>query len=386
MQTPLTPPLVAHTPISHPLPTNPIQLRLLQMMEEVEDYAILMLDATGVIESWNKGAQRIKGYNAEEIVGQNFRLFYTPEDRQLDVPGKLLKEASIKGKVNCEGWRLKKNNVEFWASVSITAIYGEAGEVIGFAKITRDLTERKLAEKTIQTHLQNINRKNKELEEFVYIASHDLQEPLLNLMNFTELLQEEYAPLFDETAGLYFEAISQGAHRMRNLIRGLLDYSRLGQQVELSEVDCQAMLLTLQQDLSVSIQNASALIHVGALPTLQVYATEFRQLFQNLISNAIKFTTPNRRPEIHISAQATAMGWKFSIQDNGIGIPLDFQDKIFRIFQRLHRHDEYEGSGIGLAHCKKIVEMHGGDLSLVSTVGQGTTFFFTIPFQVASIT
>ncbi len=362
------------------LQSDHIKLRLLQMMEEVEDYAILLLDQSGNIESWNKGAQRIKGYSAEEVIGKNFRIFYSAADCLMDTPGEILREAAAKGTINREGWRVKKDQSMFWGSVTMTAIHDEQGATIGFAKITRDLTQQRLAEKTIRQHAQQIERKNKELEQFVYIASHDLQEPLLNLTNFVELLQYEYGPLFDETAGMYFDVITQGASRMRNLIRCLLDYSRLGQQIELKEVDCQALLESIQSDLSVSIKNAQATIHVEPLPTLVGYETELNQLFQNLLSNALKFRKPGIAPQIQVRAERQATSWCFRISDNGIGIAPEFKEKIFLIFQRLHEREAYEGNGIGLAHCKKIVEMHGGDISVESEPGRGSTFLITLPF------
>lgn len=350
------------------------------MMEEVEDYAIILLDQQGYIQSWNKGAQHIKGYSSEEIIGKNFRTFYSDADVLLDIPGQILEEAALKGSTHREGWRVKKDQTMFWGSVTVTALHDPEGAVIGYAKITRDLTERILSERTIQQHAQQIARKNKELEQFVYIASHDLQEPLLNLTNFVELLQDEYGELFDETASMYFDVISQGASRMRNLIRCLLDYSRLGQHVELSLVDTQVLMETVCSDLSVPIKKAGAQIHFQELPTLVGYATELHQLFQNLLSNAIKFRKPGQCPDICITAEKTTQGWCFAVSDNGIGIAPEFREKIFLIFQRLHERESYEGNGIGLAHCKKIVEMHGGSIQVNSEAGQGSTFLITLPF------
>ncbi|MDQ1086625.1 ATP-binding protein [Siphonobacter sp. SORGH_AS_1065] len=371
-----------HTPplASTSLLSDPTKLKLLQMMEEVEDYAIILLDNKGYIQSWNKGAERIKGYSAQEIIGKNFRVFYSETDLLLDTPSQLLLEAASKGSVQREGWRVKKDKTTFWASISIKALYNEKAEVIGFAKITRDLTDRQLAEKIILQHAQQIERKNKELEQFVYIASHDLQEPLLNLTNFVELLQYEYGSLFDETANMYFDVISQGASRMRNLIRCLLDYSRLGQQAKLVRVDCQQLVETVISDLSVPIKASGAEIHFENLPILVGYATELHQLFQNLLSNAIKFRKPGVSPDIRITAEQTAEGCRFAVSDNGIGIAPEFKEKIFLIFQRLHEREVYEGNGIGLAHCKKIVEMHGGTIQVESVTNQGSTFWVTLPF------
>jgi light-regulated signal transduction histidine kinase (bacteriophytochrome) len=250
---------------------------------------------------------------------------------------------------------------------------------MGFVKITRDLTDRMQAETTIKAHAQHLEMKNKELEQFVYIASHDLQEPLLNMSNFVELLQLEYAPQLDETASLYLDVIQQSTERMRSLIKGLLDYSRLGKEKTLSTIDCHQLIETLKEDLTASLTAAGAELVYTDLPVVSAYPIELRQLFQNLISNAIKFKKSDTLPLIRIWAEKLNGHWRFAINDNGIGIDPVYHDKIFLIFKRLHDREVYEGNGIGLAHCKKIVEMHGGDLTVESVPGEGSTFFFTIP-------
>lgn len=358
------------------------QLRLLRMMDEIDNHAIILLDRQGYIETWNKGAEKIKGYKAEDIIGQNFRVFYGESDRQAGLPSQLLAEAALAGKVYHEGWRLRNDGSRFWGAVTIVASHDEQGVLTGFAKVTRDLTERVEAETTIKLHAQNLEIQNKELEQFVYIASHDLQEPLLNVSNSAELLQFEYGDKLDESAEMYLNVISQCTHRMRDLIKDLLDYSRIGRKRELATVDCQQMIDTLRDDLSVRLRQTGATLVYDTLPTVNVYAVELRQLVQNLISNAIKFTTAGRKPVVTISATRHDHHWQFAVADNGIGIDPSYRDKIFKIFQRLHGRDAYEGNGIGLAHCKKIVELHGGELWVESVPGQGSTFFFTIPTHI----
>jgi PAS domain S-box-containing protein len=349
------------------------------MMEEIDDHSIIFLDKQGNIETWNRGAEKIKGYTTEEIIGKNFNLFYGDTDRQQNLPARLLHEASAKGKTYHEGWRQRQNNSQFWGATTITALHSEQGEVMGFVKITRDLTDRMQAETTIKAHAQHLEMKNKELEQFVYIASHDLQEPLLNMSNFVELLQLEYAPQLDETASLYLDVIQQSTERMRSLIKGLLDYSRLGKEKTLSTIDCHQLIETLKEDLTASLTAAGAELVYTDLPVVSAYTIELRQLFQNLISNAIKFKKADTLPLIRIWAEKLNGHWRFAINDNGIGIDPAYHDKIFLIFKRLHDREVYEGNGIGLAHCKKIVEMHGGDLTVESVPGEGSTFFFTIP-------
>jgi len=355
------------------------QVKLLKMMEEIDDHAIILLDKEGNVETWNRGAQKIKGYLASDIIGKNFRIFYLETDRQSGLPTHLLATALATGKAYHEGWRLRQDGSQFWGSITITALHDESGTLVGYAKITRDLTERMQAEITNRKQLLELEKHNKELEQFVYIASHDLQEPLINVSNFIELFEEEYAPHFDDTAKMYLDVIKQSTQRLRNLIKGLLDYSRLGKAKSLSMVDCNQLVATLLSDLATSIALADAKIQFTPLPTIAAYPVELRQLFQNLIGNAIKFRKANLSPVITISAEKRDKVWQFAVCDNGIGIDSTFKQTIFLMFRRLHDQEAYEGNGIGLAHCKKIVEMHGGRLTVESLPGQGSTFLFTIP-------
>lgn len=226
---------------------------------------------------------------------------------------------------------------------------------------------------------QALISKNKELEQFAYIASHDLQEPLRSVTSFSQLIDEEYRDQIGEEGGQYLDYLQEASTRMRSLIKGLLDYSRLGREAQLSAVDTAAVLRAVKVDLSTAIAESNATITAGPLPVLQGYETEFRQLLQNLLSNAIKFRKADTAPQIHITATKTDIHWEFSIQDNGIGIAPAYQEKIFLIFQRLHNRSMYEGTGIGLANCRKIVELHGGSLRVVSEPDKGSNFIFTIP-------
>ncbi|WP_419701555.1 sensor histidine kinase [Mucilaginibacter sp. NFX135] len=362
------------------------QLQLLKLVEEIEGYAILALDTKGNIESWNKGAEKIKGYQAEEIIGQHISVFYTELDLIIGLPEKLLAEASLKGTAYNESWRVRKDKTMFWGSVTITALHDDDGNITGYAKVTRDLTERMLAETTIRRHAEDLEIKNKEIEQFVYIASHDLQEPLFTVNSFVEFFQTEYHHLFDENAKTYLNFIVQATDRMKNLIKNLLDYSHLGSEKTVANIDCNQLLNTLTADLANQIKKSGAKVLYNDLPVIKGYPTELSQLFQNLISNAIKFRDKRELPEIEISAIKESACWRFKIKDNGIGIDPRFREKIFLIFQRLHGRSEYEGNGIGLAHCKKIVELHGGRISVEPNDGQGCSFVFTIPFKLNLVT
>ncbi|TPN82269.1 YfiR/HmsC family protein [Aquimarina algicola] len=249
-------------------------------------------------------------------------------------------------------------------------------------KFTKELEAKNIA---IEKQSLEIEKKNEELEQFAYIASHDLQEPLNTISSFITLIAEEYGDGFDELGKESLFYIKDASVRMKKLIDALLQYSRLGTHKEHEAVDCDTLLKELKKDLANSIQASEAKIHVEELPVVQGSEIELRLLFQNLISNAIKFRSSTVQPKIDISCTKTIDSksqrpvWQFAIKDNGIGIPKEHQERIFAIFQRLHTREMYEGTGIGLAHCKKIVEAHQGTLWLTSEEGKGSTFYFTIP-------
>ena len=231
----------------------------------------------------------------------------------------------------------------------------------------------------------DLERKNKELEQFAYVASHDLQEPLRTTSSFVGLIQKQYKGQLDEKADKYLSFIAQSSDRMKVLIKDLLDYSRIGRKKELEEVDCNIMLNEVLADLGKAINETGAEITTEQLPVVNGYLTEIKQLFQNLIINAIKFREKTIPPQINISVQKISGYWQFAFKDNGIGIAKENNERIFIIFQRLHTRNEYSGSGIGLSHSKKIVELHKGKIWMESELGKGTTFYFTLPTLQAGI-
>ena len=237
--------------------------------------------------------------------------------------------------------------------------------------------------KKAQVELINMNNqllyKNRELGQFAYIASHDLQEPLRTMHSFTQLLEEQYKGKLDEDADKYIRFISEASTRMSEQIKGLLDYSKIGSEKQLDLVDCNEVANLLLGDLDSVIKESKAKIQIDKLPTLNAYPTELKQLFHNLITNAIKYRKKDQDPLINIAALREDGHWKFSFADNGIGIEDQHKEKIFILFKRLHGRAEYEGEGIGLAQCKKIIELHGGKLWVNSQYNQGSTFYFTIP-------
>lgn len=245
-------------------------------------------------------------------------------------------------------------------------------------QLEKNVDESERAKLLIEENNRKLSQVNQELEQFSYIASHDLQEPLRTVVSFIKLFEERYGEDFDDQAWKFLGFIKASSGRMQQLIRGLLDYSRLGQQSPFVEVSCQELLSEVCDDLQSKIQDRGAVVNYSDLPTISAKTTELRLVFQNLVSNALKFCAPGVKPEVDIAAQRIEGGWRFSVSDNGVGVAEADRQRIFVIFQRLHADSDYEGSGIGLAHCKKIVEQHGGEIYLESTLGEGSIFYFTI--------
>jgi len=233
-------------------------------------------------------------------------------------------------------------------------------------------------EKKVLQRTAELESKNKELEQFAYVASHDLQEPLRTTSSFVELIRKQYHGKLDGNADKYIDYVIQASDRMKTLIKDLLDYSRIGREKKFEPVDCNVTFGEVMADLAKVIKENKAEIIANRLPLVYAFPTELKLLFQNLISNSIKFQKPGIAPKIEISANKENGHWHFVFRDNGIGIEKQYQQRIFIIFQRLHNRSEYEGSGIGLAHCKKIVELHGGKIWVESEAGRGSTFHFTL--------
>ena len=376
------------------------EMRYHRMIAEVEEYAIILLSPEGIIENWNKGAEKIKGYKANEIVGKHFSKFYTPEDRTKKLPEKVLNEAATKGRATHEGWRVRKDGSLFWGSIVLTALHDEKNEIIGFSKVTRDLTERKNSEENLKANTKDLEEKNRQLEQmnqalssFAYVSSHDLQEPLRKIQTFTTRITELETNLTER--GLdYFQRIQNAAKRMQVLIEDLLTYSRTStDERKFETVDLNTILEDVKNDLKEKIEEKHAVIKSGDLPVLNVIAFQFRQLLTNLIGNSIKFSKSDVPPKIQITSALEKGSSKFpgtdaakdyhhiTVTDNGIGFESEYNTKIFEVFQRLHGRSEYSGTGIGLAICKKIIENHHGFISAEGETDKGATFHLLLPAQ-----
>jgi signal transduction histidine kinase len=247
-------------------------------------------------------------------------------------------------------------------------------------QLQKEIEVRKRAEESLKEYSTELARSNADLQQFAYVASHDLQEPLRSVSSFSQLLSRRYQGQLGPDADDFITFIVEGATRMQTLINDLLTFSRVGTRGNpFTPVDCAEVLAAAEENLEVTIADTGAAITHDPLPMVSADPTQVTQLFQNLLSNAIKFRRMQESPRIHVSATRQDGAWRFSVNDNGIGIAPRYFDRIFVIFQRLHGREEYPGTGIGLAICKKIVERHGGCIWVESEPGKGSTFHFTIP-------
>jgi light-regulated signal transduction histidine kinase (bacteriophytochrome) len=274
---------------------------------------------------------------------------------------------------------VRKDGSLVWVNMTSSLMRAPDGVPEYFITVVEDISQRKQAEEALQHVVQDLRRSNADLEQFAYVASHDLQEPLRMVASYTQLLSRRYRGRLDSDADDYIAFAVGGAMRMQRLISDLLSYSRVGTRGKpFQRVDTNDLLRQVCASLGAAIEESQAIITHDDLPMVLADEGQLGQLFQNLVGNAIKFRGP-QPPRVHMSARHTSGVWEFAVRDNGIGIDQEHFDRIFVIFQRLHNRDQYPGTGIGLAICKKIVERHGGRIWVQSQPGQGATFYFTLP-------
>jgi PAS domain S-box-containing protein len=362
------------------------ELRYRVLVEGVQDYAIFSMDPAGVITSWNVGAERIKGYKPEEIIGRNFSTFYTPEDRANELPKRVLATAASEGHFAGEGWRVRKDGTRFWSNIVVTALRDDEGNLYGFSKVTRDMTERKRLLDAIQQHahelelrIQEREESNAELEAFAYSVSHDLRAPLRAINGFAEAMREDCASSLDERGRDYLNEITTAASRMNTLVQDLLDYGRVSRinmplgSVGLLEVVHQAVEQLGDQ------RRGSLAIDVPANLYVQGHPQVLAQVVLNLLTNAFKFHAENVIPAVSVFTEQHEGRVRLSVRDNGIGIAPQHQDRIWQVFERLHEREAFPGTGIGLAIVKRAVGRMHGSYGVESDSGKGSTFWIELP-------
>jgi PAS domain S-box-containing protein len=351
-----------------------------RLVSTVRDYAIFMLDPDGNIRTWNAGARHLKGYEPEEIIGRHFSTFYTDADRARDHPAHELDIAIREGRYEEEGWRVRKDGTTFWASVTITALWDGDGRLTGFAKVTRDLTERKRAEETLHQAVEDLREANAELDRFASVAAHDMTDPLRTVSGFAEVLvHEELSP---EERREYAQYILDSSTRLAGMLRGLLTYARAGRAVvEHQPVRLGQLVDQVQQDLTQAIAESGAHVttRIEAEACVLADPHDVRMILQNLVSNSLKFGRAES-PEVTIAAEpAEDGGWRIAVVDNGPGITPEEQRTIFNAFQRASSARDRAGYGLGLATCHRLVARHGGRIGVESDPGQGSRFWFVLP-------
>jgi PAS domain S-box-containing protein len=471
------------------------------LLDGIQSYAIFAMDPGGRVTSWNAGAQRIKGYTADEIIGHNFSCFFPPEDIELGRPEEILRITAANGHHEEQGMRVRKDGSRFSASLTFTALRDPSGNLLGFSEFSHDLSEskeseakyrglleaapdamvivdeagdivllnlqaekqfgyrrdellgqkltriipegfaerliadgtrtaaealaqqigmgielygrrrdgrefpieimlsplesaqgilvtaairnitaRKEAEKNLLRTAEELKQKNDQLQQFAYVASHDLQEPLRMVASYTQLLAKRYVGRLDSDADEFIAYAVDGCNRMQQLILDLLAYSRSGTDGKAQRViSTENVLKEALMNLRAMIEESGAVVTHDSLPTIMSSGSQLGQIFQNLIGNAIKYRSASA-PHVNISATKDgAKGWIFAVRDNGMGIEPQYFEKIFVLFQRLHGREEFSGTGIGLAVCKKIVEQLGGTIWVESQPEKGSTFYFSLP-------
>jgi len=337
---------------------------------------LVTIGPDGKITDVNNSTEVATGFSRDEIIGTDFSDYFTEPNKAKEGYKQVFKEGFVKD----YSLEIKHKNGQLTPVLYNASVYkDDSNNVIGVFASARDITERKEAEKVLKIRLDELARSNAELEQFAYVSSHDLQEPLRMIASYLQLLERKYKGKLDAKADKYINFSVDGATRMQNLIDDLLAFSRVTTQAdELKPTDLEPIYTEVLSNLEVLINENNAILKHDPLPIIIADKTQISQVFQNLINNAIKFRS-EEQPKINISVTEKDNQWLFAVQDNGIGIDPKHSDRIFEVFKRLHKKRDYPGTGIGLAICKKIIERHGGLIWVESELGKGSIFYFTLP-------
>lgn len=364
-----------HSSIRGPLGHSADQLFKL-IVSSVKDYAILMLDREGYILTWNEGAERTSGYSPEEIIGKHFSVFYTSEAIEANHPQHELDVASATGRYEEEGWRVRKDGSMFWSNVVITALY-EENELVGFAKVTRDLTEKKMAEQQREENARLLAETNEELQRLAYIVSHELQAPITTITRYCNLLRVRYKDKLGADANDFLHKISFSSQLIGRMVDDLWTYARVSTPgIEAEPVLLNVALTDAIRELGEQVRGVQ--LEHDELPIIRGNRSQLIYLFKEMIGNAIRYRS-EASPVINIGLDRQADGFVFTVKDNGIGIDPLFSSDVFKLFHRVKSEPDPAGTGMGLAICRKIVQQHRGRIWLESQIGLGSTFFVWFP-------
>lgn len=360
------------------------------LLLEFKDYAIIRVDPAGFVRSWNFGAEHIYGYSYEEIIGQHISVFYSEKlPAKEAAANRSLQIALAAGRCEEEGWRYNKQGKPFYANAILTALYNADGSLKGFAKVTRDITQQKSLEAEnlllhgqledkVRQRTRELEIVNKELEAFSYSVSHDLRTPLRAISGYSMMLKDDYGSKLDVEGNRIMDAIVANTKMMGQLIDDLLTFSKMARLETVSErIDMTRLVERCLEDLS--REQSNHIITVAALPPCSGDITMFRQVWFNLLANAIKYSSKKEKPQIEIGSTDDPGFHVYYVKDNGVGFDMKYANKLFGVFQRLHRQDEFEGTGLGLALVKRIISKHGGDIWADASPNKGATFYFSVP-------
>jgi PAS domain S-box-containing protein len=337
------------------------------------------INAEGIVTRVNEAECRLLGYSADQIIGKPVWMFVAPHQSEESSEAIRRKMAAEVQLFPFERELVTSSGAQVVVQIHENYIKNVHGGILGLRSVLLDITERKRQEELLQRQAAELARSNAELEQFAYVASHDLQAPLRRVSSYTQLLARRYKGKLDKDADEFINFAVENANRMQELITDLLALSRVGTRgSEFQNVDAGAVLARAIENLQVYIEENGAVITTDPLPMVWADPTQLGQLFQNLIGNAIKFHGAEA-PHVWISVTEQDGGWCFSVRDNGIGLENKYSERIFQVFQRLHTEKEYPGTGIGLAICKKIMERHAGRIWVESTPGEGSCFYFNLP-------
>ena len=352
------------------------------------DDAVVGKNLEGIVVSWNAGAERIFGYSAAEMVGQPIHRLLSPDRPEEETL--ILKEVSGGAIRRYETVRIRKDGRPIHISLVVSPIKSASGDLVGISSIARDITERKRAEAEIRQlnaeleervleRTAELTAANKELESFTYSVAHDLRAPLRHIDAFSKMLHEDYAPLLPQEVQHYLDNIRASAGKMSMLVDDLLNLARVGrQELRRQPTPLSRLVDEVMAELKQETAGRKLEWHIDPLPAVECDPGLMKQVFANLLSNAVKYTRPRPVAVIQVGYRRANGGMAVFVRDNGVGFNMKYADKLFGVFQRFHRAEEFEGTGVGLATVERIVRKHGGHIWADAAVGQGATFFFTV--------